>query len=65
VPADERHNLEAQGLAEPEFFLRLYGLREGASDIPPPPKPAFDINDFEHLNPKNPGQSGPESYFRA
>jgi len=34
-----------------EFFLRLYGLWEGVIDIPPPPKPPFDIETFEHIEP--------------
>ena len=34
-----------------EFFLRLYGLWEGVIDIPPPPKPPFDIETFEPIEP--------------
>jgi hypothetical protein len=34
-----------------EFFLRLWGLWEGVIDIPPPPKPPFDIETFEPIIP--------------
>jgi hypothetical protein len=34
-----------------EFFLRLYGLWEGIIDIPPPPRPPFDIETFEPIEP--------------
>ena len=34
-----------------EFLLRLYGLWEGVIDIPPPPKPPFDIKTFEPIEP--------------
>ena len=34
-----------------EFLLRRYGLWEGIIDIPPPPKPPFDIVTFEPIEP--------------
>jgi hypothetical protein len=34
-----------------EFFLRLWGLWEGAINIPPPPRPPFDIETFEPITP--------------
>ncbi|MCX6880164.1 MAG: hypothetical protein NTW21_41130 [Verrucomicrobia bacterium] len=34
-----------------EFFLRLWGLWEGNIDLPPPPKPPFDIDTFEPIIP--------------
>ena len=34
---------------EVEFFLRLHGLWEGATDIPPPPEPPFDIETIEPI----------------
>ncbi|MCX6878671.1 MAG: hypothetical protein NTW21_33395 [Verrucomicrobia bacterium] len=32
-------------------ILRLYGLWEGVIDIPPPPRPPFDIETFEPIEP--------------
>ena len=37
--------------AQIEFTLRLYGLWEGVIDIPPPPRPPFDIETFEPIEP--------------
>ena len=34
-----------------EFFLRLWGLWAGVINIPPPPKPPFDIETFEPIIP--------------
>ena len=34
-----------------EFFLRLSGLWQGSIDIPPPPKPPFNIETFEPIMP--------------
>jgi hypothetical protein len=34
-----------------QFFLRLWGLWEGVINIPPPPKPPFDIETFEPIIP--------------
>jgi len=42
------------GVRRPEqvkFFLRLWGLWEGPINIPPPPKPPFDIETFEPIIP--------------
>ena len=35
-----------------EFFLRLWGLWAGVINIPPPPKPPFDIEAFEPIIPR-------------
>ncbi|MGD7653931.1 MAG: IS91 family transposase [Verrucomicrobiales bacterium] len=36
---------------EIQFYLRLFGLWEGIVDIPPPPKPPYDVVTMEPLDP--------------
>jgi hypothetical protein len=49
--ADRRVAALMQRPEQIEFFLRLYGLWEGIIDIPPPPRPPFDIETFEPIEP--------------
>ena len=47
----KRHHSTKRNFEIIEFFLRLYGLWEGIIDIPPPPRPPFDIETFEPIEP--------------